>query len=224
MIDALIFDFDGVIIDTETPDYASWQEVFHSYRVELDRSLWTRLIGGGSQAFDVYQHLEDLAGVRIDRQAIRHRRRTRYLELVEASPLLPGIADYISEAKRMDLKLGVASSSSRDWVRGHLETRNLLGHFASVKGADDVSKVKPYPEVYLSSVADLGTCPNSALAIEDSPIGVTAAKRAGLLCVVVPNQMTKDLSLDHADMRLESLSDIPLKSLLSRMSQKTRTR
>ena len=193
MIDTLIFDFDGVILDTETPDYDTWQEVFRSHGTHLDRSLWARFIGGGFEAFDVYKHLEDLACVPIDRDAIRRRRRQRYLDLIDASPLLPGVLDYILEAKRLGLKLGLASSSSLDCVEGHLARRRLLEHFDSMKSANDVSNVKPEPDLYLAALEQLATLPANALAIEDSANGVTAAKRAGLFCVVVPNHMTREL-------------------------------
>ncbi|MCH7745321.1 MAG: HAD-IA family hydrolase [Chloroflexi bacterium] len=218
MIDTLIFDFDGIIIDTETPDYLSWQEVYHSRGVELERSLWSEFIGGGD-VFDAHQYLEKLTGNRIDRDALREQRRRRYLEIIEAKPLLPGVMDYILEAKKLGLKLGVASSSSRDWVEGHLAGRDILRHFVSVKSSNDVSNVKPDPELYLISVAQMGTQPENALAIEDSANGVTAAKRAGLYCVAVPNEMTKDMQIDHADLRLESLSEMPLKSLLARLTE-----
>ena len=204
MIDTLIFDFDGIIIDTETPDYLSWQEVYHSYGVELERSLWSEFIGR-SDVFDVYQHLEELTGNRIDREAIGEQRRRCYLEIIESKSLLPGVMDYILEAKKLGLKLGVASSSSRDWVEGHLTGRDIMRHFVSVKSSDDVSNVKPDPELYLASVAQMGTQPENALAIEDSVNGITAAKRAGLYCVAVPNEMTRDMPIDHADLRLESL-------------------
>ena len=218
MIDTLIFDFDGIIIDTETPDYLSWQELYHSHGVELERSLWSEFIGGGD-VFDVYQHLEELTGIRIDREAIGEQRRRRYLEIIESESLLPGVMDHILEAKKLGLKLGVASSSSRDWVEGHLTGRDLLRHFVSIKSADDVSNVKPDPELYLASVAQMGTQPENALAIEDSVNGITAAKRAGLFCVVVPNEMTRDMPIDHADLRLESLSEMPLKALLVRLTE-----
>ena len=120
LIEAVIFDFDGVIIDTETPDYSSWQEVFNAHGVDLDRSLWARFIGGRVETFDVYQHLEDLIGGRLDRDAVRQERRRRYLSCVESSPVLPGVLDYIQEARELGLKLGVASSSNRAWVEGHL--------------------------------------------------------------------------------------------------------
>ena len=219
MIEALIFDFDGVIIDTETPDYRSWQEVFEERGVELDRSLWAGFIGGAAETFDVYRHLELLAGVRVDRPALRRSRRRRYLDLVESSPVLPGVLDYMQEAKRRGLKLGVASSSSSDWVEGHLLRRDLMRYMDSVRTRDHVAMVKPDPEVYLASIADLGTRPETAVAIEDSANGVTAAKRAGLFCVAVPNQMTRDMPIEHADMRLNALSEIGLAELLELIAE-----
>ncbi len=215
MIDTLIFDFDGVIIDTETPDYLTWQEVFHSYGVELDRALWGRFIGGGTEFFDRYQHLEDLAEAKLDRAAIERTRDERYLDMIESGPLLPGIMDYITGAKEAGLKIGIASSSPRSWVEGHLERRGLLDRFDSIKGGDQVSKIKPDPELYLASVKDLGGRPHTSLAIEDSMNGLSAAKDAGLLCVVVPNEMTRDMDFSRADLRLEALTDMTLSSLLA---------
>ena len=220
LIEALVFDFDGVIVDTETPDYLSWQDVFSSYGVELDRALWSQFIGGDGRGFDGSQHLESLVETPVDHEAVKRRRRASYEELVEASPLRPGVTEYILAAKRLGLKLGVASSSSRRWVEGHLAQRGLLGYFDTVKTSDDVASVKPAPDLYLASVAKLETLPGEAIAIEDSANGVTAAKRAGLWCLAVPNPMTKDLPLDHADMLIDSLSDLPLSFLVSRASKK----
>ena len=214
MLDTLIFDFDGVIIDTETPIYETWQDVFDSHGVELDRSLWSRLIGGGTDRFDVHQHLEDLVGAELDRDAIRLSQRQRYESLVQASPLLPGVLEYIEEAGRIGLKLGIASSSSRDWVEGHLAERGLRPYFLCVVTRDDVTNIKPDPELYVVAMEQLGSSPERAVAIEDSLNGVTAAKRAGMRCVAVPNPMTADMPLEDADLRLSALSEIGLQAML----------
>lgn len=216
MIDALIFDFDGVILDTETPDFGTWREEFERHGVELDRSLWSSFIGGGAGTFDVYAHLEKQVGRPIDREIIRVRRRRRYLDLVESSPLLPGVADYLAGARRMGLKVGVASSSNREWVEGHLARRDLRRFVESVKSRDDVTSVKPDPELFLASAESLEVRPDRCLAIEDSANGVTAATRAGMFCVVVTNPMTRDMAVGHADLRLNALSDITLAELLER--------
>ena len=219
MIDTLIFDFDGVIIDTETPEYTSWQEVFESHGRSLGRALWQKIIGGGVKWFDPLEHLESLVGPRPDREAILMRRREHNLEMIAANPVLPGVLDYLGEAERLGLNLGVASSSSLDWVEGHLTKRGLLDHFGAIATRDDVDAVKPDPAVYLKAVEQLGSDPANTVAIEDSFNGLTAAKRAGLLCVAVPNRMTSDMDFDQADMRLDSLLDMSLESLLNRLEE-----
>ncbi len=221
MTEALIFDFDGLIIDTETPDYSSWQETFASYQVTLDRTLWAGFIGGASGTFDVYQHLEDLVGAPVDRDSVQATRRKRYLDLVEANPVRPGVEEYLEEARRLGLKLGVASSSSRDWVEDHLKRRGLLAYFDRVVCRDDVASVKPDPEVYIRCTSGLGVRPGATLAIEDSANGVTAAKGAGIFCVVVPNPMTADMDLGHADLWLDALTDMPLEAVLDAAARRT---
>ena len=217
MIKAIVFDFDGVILDTETPDYETWQEVFQEHGVRLERSLWTSYIGGSSLAFDLPQHLEDLSGAPVDREAVRVRRRQRYIDRIDASSVLPGVLEYLQDAKSLGLRLAVASSSSVDWVEGHLARRRLLRYFDSIMARDHVARVKPDPELYAASAARLGVRPDEAVAIEDSANGVNAAKAAGLFCVVVPNPMTVDLPTHSADIRLKALSDLPLRALLKRI-------
>src|SRR5437016_3139722 len=112
MIQALIFDFDGLILDTEVPDYQSWLEVYQEHGCQLPFSTWVSYIGGAAEVFDVYAHLETQLGCTIDRQMIRTKRRKRYSELVEAQSILPGILDYVTTAKRLALKLAVASSGT----------------------------------------------------------------------------------------------------------------
>ena len=215
MIDTVIFDFDGVILDTETPLFYTWQEVFHEHNAELDRSLFQELIGGGEVKVDIYKKLEEITRQTLDKDAIRGKQRQRYLDCIRSQPLLPGVLDHIEEANQLGIKLGVASSSSHDWVERHLAERGLLHLFQCVITRDDVKNVKPDPELYLAAMENLNTAPKRAVAIEDSLNGLTAAKRAGIMCVIVPNPMTNDMPLDEADLRLNSLSEMRLKTMLS---------
>ncbi len=218
MIEAIVFDFDGLIIDTETPEFDSWQEVFESYGATLDRQVWDQAIGRHSMDFDIYEHLGELSGQHIEREEVRPRMRRRYLERIERNPVLPGVEEYLDTAKGMGLKLAVASSSSPGWAAGHLEDRELLHYFEFVLDAGYVANAKPDPELYTMSAERLGLRPENALAIEDSVVGLTAAKAAGLPCVVVPNPMTKGMDFSLADIRLGSLADVPLGSLLDRLN------
>ena len=218
MIEAIIFDFDGLIIDTETPEFDAWEDIFQSYGVTLNRKLWDSAIGRHSKDFDIYGHLADLSGERIEREVVRPMMRRNYLERIERNPVLPGVEEYLDAAKRMGLKLAVASSSSPGWAAGHLKGRRLLNHFEFVLDAGDVTNAKPDPELYTMSAERLGVRPENALAIEDSANGLAAAKAAGMRCVVVPNPMTKGMDFSSADIRLESLADVPLRSLLDRLN------
>ena len=217
MIDTLVFDFDGVIIDTEVPTFTAWQEVFESFGQSVDRALWSEIIGGGQKLFDTMAYLESIVGPLPDREAVRRRKNERADKMIAESPVLPGVLDHLADARRLGLRLAVASSSSRDWVEGHLAERGLLEYFAAIVTRDDVSRVKPNPALYATAVERVGSEPASAFAIEDSFNGVTSAKRAGLLCVAVPNEMTRDMDFDQADVRLGSLAEMPFEALLDRL-------
>jgi HAD superfamily hydrolase (TIGR01509 family) len=215
MIQALIFDFDGLILDTEVPDFASWQEVYDTFGCSLPFDDWAACIGTHSGAFDVYSCLERQLGREIDREAVRAQRRLRYREMVAAQAVLPGVEAYLADAARLGLKLAVASSSDRAWVTGHLTRLGLMERFQCVRCAEDVRQIKPDPELYRAALAALGLEPHQAVALEDSPNGVLAAKRAGLFCVAVPNALTRRLALEHADLQVSSLAELPLARLLA---------
>ena len=209
----LIFDFDGLILDTELPAFQTWQEVYHAYGCSLSLSTYAACIGSPG-LFDPHEYLEAQLGRLLDRELIRWQRRQRYIELTDGQSVLPGVKDYIVDAKRLGLRLGLASSSPRDWVVGHLSRFELREYFDCVKCADDVKRIKPDPELYQSVLDALKLRSDEAIALEDSPNGILAAKRAGIFCVAVPNALTRQLLLEQADLRLTSLADLPLESLL----------
>jgi HAD superfamily hydrolase (TIGR01509 family) len=214
MIRAVVFDFDGLILDTEGPEFQTWQEIYRAHGCALSLEAWATGLGTSADAFDPQAHLEAQLGCRLDRDAMQQWRRQRYGELVQAQAVLPGVREYIGQARRLGLQLGVASSSSRRWVVGHLTALGLSAHFDCIKCSDDVSRVKPDPALYQAVVQTFGLQPQQAIALEDSPNGIAAAKRAGLYCVAVPNPLTRQLSLAHADFVLNSLADLPLERLL----------
>lgn len=215
---AIIFDFDGLIVDTEVPEYEAWLGIFRSYGVDLPLSVWTPHIGGGNENFNIFDHLEELIGKPIDREEMRIRRRAEFAELFKDAVPLPGVQDYIASARERGMRLGIASSSPRRWVEPKLKQIGLADTFDTVVCSDDVGSAKPNPASYLKAIDDLGVTSDEAFALEDSPTGVQGAKSAGLLCVAVPGAMTRDRSYDHADMRLESLADMPLDELMEALS------
>lgn len=219
MIKALIFDFDGLIVDTEMSSYQTWQEIYAEHDCQLPFSTWAICIGGSPQLFDPCEYLELQIGRPVLREEIRLRRRQRHIRMVEAQPVLPGVEDYILSAKRLGLKIGVASSSRHEWVDTHLTRLGLVDYFDSIKCFDDVKRTKPDPELYLAVLDALGVHGQQAIALEDSPNGVIAAQQAGIFCVAVPNPVTSQLSLLHADLCLSSLTEVSLEQLLAKVRE-----
>jgi len=207
MIKAFVFDFDGLILDTEEPVYRSWLEVYQAHGQELPFDRWIQIVGSSTATFDPKGHLEQRLG-RALAQEVLDRRIERCTALVRAQPILPGVVELIDSAREAGLHVGVASSSTRQWVNGHLERLGLLERFDCVRCRDDVALVKPAPDLYLAVVECLGVAPSEALAIEDSPNGIAAAKAAGLRCVAVPNVITGGLDLSHADVILPTLEGV----------------
>ena len=213
MIRAIVFDFDGLILDTELPEFQSWQTIYQAHGCMLPFAVWATCIGT-TEAFDPYAYLEEQLGRAVDREAVRLQHRQQCDALIAAQAVLPGVHDYIADARRLGLQLGVASSSSRAWVHGHLTRLELHQHFVCIACRDDVPRTKPDPALYQAALAALGVRPEEAIALEDSPNGILAAKRAGLFCVAVPNVLTRQLPLDHADLQIPSLAALPLSELL----------
>jgi HAD superfamily hydrolase (TIGR01509 family) len=216
-IRALLFDFDGLIVDTETPSYASWQEVYREHGQKLPLERWAAIVGtiGGFEPLD---YLEELHGP-VDREAVQARRDEHEISLLEIEELRPGVLEYLEEAQRVGLKTAIVSSSTQQWVNRHLARLEQAEHFDEIVTADlDQARAKPRPTLYLEALKRLGVSANEAIAFEDSPNGVTAAKAAGIFTVAVPNGVTASLGLEEADLRLESLAELPLRELLDRRS------
>ena len=215
MIRALLFDFDGTIVDSEGPAFRSWQEVYRAHGHELPHERWVACVGtiGG---FDPLQDLELLVGARIDRERVQARRLERKLEFVQVETLRPGVEAYLREARERGLRVGIVTSGPRDWVAENLTRLGHLDGWHCILCADhEQSIAKPDPHLYREALTQLAIEPSEAIAIEDSPNGIAAAKAAGLFCLAVPNPITTALDLSGADARVDSLAELPLVELLA---------
>ena len=214
----LLFDFDGLIVDTETPSMASWQELYREHGHELPLEQWMTLVGTIGAPFDPYTHLEELVGA-LDRETVLQRRRDHELSLTDVEDLRPGILEYLEDARALGLKTAIVSSSTKDWINRHLARLERAEHFDAIVAADhDTARAKPAPTLYLEALDRLELDPEEAIAFEDSPNGIKAAKAAGIFCVAIPNGVTAALGFDEADLVLDSLADLPLRTLIERVS------
>ncbi|MDM5317891.1 HAD family hydrolase [Fictibacillus sp. b24] len=219
MIKALVFDFDGTILDTETQHYNAFQEMYQEHGSDLPLEVWGECIGTHSE-FNPYEYLERQINKKLDHDKLRAKKTERALTLISEQKPLPGIEDYLEAAKELGLKIGLASSSTRKWVEEHLGRSGLMHHFEVIKTADDVAHVKPDPALYIEAVKALGVQPNEAIAFEDSVNGSVAAKKAGLYCVAIPNPVTKHMTFSEVDHQMESIAEMKL-TVLIEQAEKT---
>ena len=217
LIRALVFDFDGLILDTEEPVYRSWLEVYQAHGEELPFERWVQIVGSTTAGFHPQHHLEERLGRSLPKEVL-DRRIGRRTEMILAQKVLPGVVRHLDEAKAMGLKVGLASSSTSDWVSGHLARLGILESFDCMRCRDQVANAKPEPDLYVAVLECLGVSASEAIAIEDSPNGVLAAKRAGLRCVAIPNSITARLDLGQADLLLGSLAEVTLADLLRKLT------
>lgn len=216
-LEALIFDFDGTMLDTETPEFLSWQQIYTDHGATLSLSDWGRGIGTWG-AFDPWFDLEAKIGHSLDKEPIAVTHHARVKAAIQASVLLPGVLELIKAAKQAGLKLAIASSSNREWVEGWAARLDVLHFFAATATQDDVLRVKPDPALYTLACEKLGVRPQHALALEDSANGAASALSAGLRCAVIPNPVTRSLEFPVGAARLETLAGIKLEDLRALMN------
>lgn len=220
MLQALIFDFDGLIIETEGTGFQAWREMCQRYGVELTLETWLPSIGRGAttKTFDPYDYLVAHLGYELEREAVRAACLQRNLELIEAQPILPGVQELLHAARQRGLKLAVASSSQRPWVDGHLTRLGLRKYFDVLVCGNEAEHTKPYPDLYLGALARLNVRAEQAVALEDSLNGMTAAQSAGIFCVLVPSALTQYQTFGQVDLRVSSLAEVSLEDLEQRLS------
>jgi HAD superfamily hydrolase (TIGR01509 family) len=157
-------------------------------------------------------------GAGFDPDEANRRRRARHHPVIHAlREPLPGIDDLLAQAEVAGMSCAIASSSGDDWVPMLLAQIGLEGRFAHLSIFDGTCPAKPAPDLYLRACAALGVGPDEAVAFEDSPNGIAAAKAAGLRCVAVPHEITRGLDLSAADLVIPTLDGVALNDLLARL-------
>jgi HAD superfamily hydrolase (TIGR01509 family) len=220
---AIIFDFDGLVIDSETPLFDIWASIYAEHGQTLTMDEWQHTLGTDA-GFDPYAALASRAALALDRGDLAERVRREHWRLCGEQPLLPGVRDRLLEARQLGFKTAVASSSPSAWVEPWLAVHHLRPLFDAVCTRDDVRKVKPEPELFLLAATRLDIAPKACLVFEDSPNGIRAAQAAGMRVVAVPSGLTAGLPLPAPDLVVPSLADVSLHQLLAKIERASQKR
>ncbi|HZN14791.1 MAG TPA: HAD-IA family hydrolase [Acidimicrobiales bacterium] len=215
MIEAVVFDFDGLILDTEMPSFVSWAEVFKLYDCELTEDDHALTIGAQFERIDILKQRARRPLPPDDE--LRAIKKQRHDELLADMEILPGVIAWLDDVGRRGLPVAIASSSPSSWVTELLDRFELAPRFAHVACCDGDRPPKPAPDCYIAACDALAVAPQHALAVEDSANGVAAAKAAGMWCVAVPNALTRRLDLSAADVQLESLAHASLDDVIAQL-------
>lgn len=211
---ALIFDFDGLVLDTEWSIYDAWQVEFRALGAELPLAQWMQVVGTSHSSFNPMVELARHSDAPLDHEVVEARVTARHHADIAALPAMPGVAKLVEAAKSAGCKVGAASSSPTWWVDQGLVGLGLRDAFDTVAGRDLVGgRSKPAPDVYELALLELGVKPSAAVALEDSAHGVAAARAAGLAVVAVPNRITSTMNFSAAQLRVPSLEGVELQDL-----------
>jgi HAD superfamily hydrolase (TIGR01509 family) len=220
-IKGLIFDFDGLILDTEYAEFKSWEMILDSFQVNFPMENWLASIGISDSDFNIYTYLESHTDKKLNRDDILTTRENYLGQLLATQSILPGIENLIIEAKNKGLKLAVASGATNKWVTSNLKRIGLFNYFDGIHTREEVIYAKPDPALYYNALTNLGIDPDNAVAFEDSPNGIQAAKAAGLFCIAVPNYLTRMLDTSAADIILPTLKDFNLSKINALFEKQT---
>jgi HAD superfamily hydrolase (TIGR01509 family) len=219
MLKALIFDFDGLILDTETPEFLVWQSIYGEHGFELPLHEWEKTIGGyGISTFDAAEHLSLLSQGRLDPAAMRTRHRREQDLLIHASSVMPGVMEMIEQAREQGVQLAIGSSSQHSWVEPHAKRLGIFHYFRHIICQEDVApgRTKPNPDIFLKVLEQLKVRNTEAVVFEDSLNGVEAARRAGIFVAAVPNPLTAKMGVS-GDMTVSSLAELSLRDLMAKV-------
>ena len=216
MIRALIFDFDGLILDTESSLIGAYEDVHAAHGRPFDREHFLRSVGHADYAFDPWHAFDK----RADRAALEAQRRDRNRERDTTLPILPGVLALLDGARAQSLKVGLASNSLHDHCERHLTRIGLIDRFDFIGCREDVPSPKPQPDLYRLVLNRFGLRPHEAIAFEDSHTGSLAAKRAGLWVIAVPNPSTRHHDFSHVTRVVPSLASLSLDELMKAFETK----
>ena len=210
--DAVIFDFDGTIFDSETPIYQAYAAALAELGLDLTVAGFASMVGHAED--ESHRALCRAVGAEVDRDDLEERYARQDRSWRDTLPALPGAEALLGELTAAGVPLGIASSSPESWVETHLVRLGLREHFAVIASRDQVEgRGKPDPASYRYATQHLGADPARTIAIEDSNPGITAAVAAGLTVVVIPSEITQHTDLRAAHHTVATMEHLDLEAL-----------
>lgn len=206
---AVVFDFDGLIVDSETPEFEAHRQIFAEHGVELTAEEWRGEVGIWSATRNWFAKLGEIIGRPVDSNALREEKRRRFWRVIKMEPL-PGVRALLDELHAAAVPLALASSAEASWINRATAELDVTRYFRTIVTGDDVTHRKPHPEGYLLAARRLGIAPDRCVAIEDSQPGIVAAKAAGMKAIAIPNWLTAEHDLDDADLRVASAAELSM--------------
>lgn len=208
---ALIFDFDGLIIDTESAEVEAWRKELNKVGLVFDLDAYIQTMGTNGPAIQYpARMLADRPGETRTFEQIMEEHTSHSLEEGLKLAPLEGVLDLLDRAEKTGILLAIGSSSQRNWLFTLLNGLGIKDRFATIVSFDDVELAKPAPDIYLKVLENLGVAPENALVLEDSVNGALAARRAGIRVVAVPTSISAHLDYSMAEEVLGSLAELEL--------------
>ena len=213
-IAAVIFDFDGIVLDSETPEYESHRRIYERCGVTLTVDEWCGVIGTWSEGHDEqwFARLCERSPDAPAREAYVAERRRIFEAIVPADPMR-GVPELLASLRDAGVPVAIASSAPARWVVGAVERLGIRPFFDAVVTGDEVDHRKPAPDVYLEAARRLGVDPLRSVAIEDSAPGIAAARAAGMKAVAIPHWLTASHDLAAADLTVKHAGELTLDRL-----------
>ncbi len=207
--DAVIWDFDGTILDTEWPAWEAAEAEYRRFGVEPEWEWWRSTIGSSDHQPWWERLAEQLGELPEPEEVIVERWRHNKRAITNSATPLPGVAARLDHCHAAGVRCAVASSSPSSWVEPHLERLGLRTYFAAISTATDVGpgRTKPEPDLFLLAAERLDVDPSRCVVIEDSPHGVEAARRAGMASIAVPNRLTVGGDFRPASLVVDTVDD-----------------
>ncbi len=218
MIRAFLFDFDGVILDTENLSIQIYERMYRKYGLAFSPDKLLKFIGTDGN----FQPIKDIEKVdpNVTPQELRAYYVSQSAEGVKKLKLMPGVQSLLDYARQNQIRVGIASSSPRKWLDEAAASKNILSQFDIIITADQVQHVKPDPEIFITAMNALKVKPEESIIFEDSQNGLKAAKTAGAFCVTIDGPYKEFFDYSASDLHLTSLAEISPDLLIKKVVQK----